>query len=592
MVSFLADRPQDTSGRPWLLFNDETGRWRPIGLQAPATRRYLRALAIPSGLAGGEAANPIKHPGHALDEAVMGGPTRWGTSEVATRSSNDPAAITRSAQELTAAIESVGLDPGAVLIRPRGFHLLAGPRPSAPTGDATSTVIVDVLWVLRAAAAEDWATIDELLLELGLEVGLTFVTEAEQWSSAAQDLLDDALEQTRHWRSTQPGRPLPAPRPEPRQPEAQPLGAATAQGTVPELEAPRKRSWWRATAALAVLVGVGAAGATLVSAVTDGSEGARPASRGSETTPIVVGQGEAPSSTRQYTPNSLGYTISLPAREWRIRAERQVNPGLFRTIVKGPRDAQLWLDYAPHEPASFDTDGRTVVDRRELPHPVLGRVVRYVFRGGTAGCKGRICVDYVIGRAAPAYGVLVLGSRLAVSDQVALRAIASLRPYKATLNNREIKPPASVEYLTRVDPATVEADITKVIREHFEFAVAGEYARAWELVSQRYQRRRLQELGSFAAWAKTFNQSGLLGYLRPSGTRVALLDLNPTTGVATVNVTGIQTTQPGASCASWDGVTWAKYEDGRWRYDPGYSTTPARSATWRHRMSELLGGRC
>jgi hypothetical protein len=50
--------------------------------------------------------------------------------------------------------------------------------------------------------------------------------------------------------------------------------------------------------------------------------------------------------------------------------------------------------------------------------------------------------------------------------------------------------------------------------------------------------------------------------------------------------------QPGARCAEWSGLTWVKYENGEWRYDPGYSTTRQRKRAWASRYGQLLGTSC
>ena len=57
-------------------------------------------------------------------------------------------------------------------------------------------------------------------------------------------------------------------------------------------------------------------------------------------------------------------------------------------------------------------------------------------------------------------------------------------------------------------------------------------------------------------------------------------------------VTGMRWLKPNARCSQWSGLTWMKYESGDWLYDPGYSTTPERTAEWESRYSELLGGQC
>jgi hypothetical protein len=68
--------------------------------------------------------------------------------------------------------------------------------------------------------------------------------------------------------------------------------------------------------------------------------------------------------------------------------------------------------------------------------------------------------------------------------------------------------------------------------------------------------------------------------------------VNEATGVVQVMVTGMRWTKPGATCSEWSGVTWVRWENGGWYYDPGYSTTPQRTRDWKNRFSELLGGSC
>jgi hypothetical protein len=88
------------------------------------------------------------------------------------------------------------------------------------------------------------------------------------------------------------------------------------------------------------------------------------------------------------------------------------------------------------------------------------------------------------------------------------------------------------------------------------------------------------------------NQESLNPYLDPSGLQVSVLNVNRDTGVATVQLTGMKWSKPGAACTEWSGISWVKYEAGAWRYDPGYSTSPEREAEWKSRYAELLGGRC
>jgi len=57
-------------------------------------------------------------------------------------------------------------------------------------------------------------------------------------------------------------------------------------------------------------------------------------------------------------------------------------------------------------------------------------------------------------------------------------------------------------------------------------------------------------------------------------------------------VTGMAWSAPRSRCTEWSGITWAKYENGTWKYDPGFSTTAARKRAWKSRYNELLGVGC
>ena len=148
--------------------------------------------------------------------------------------------------------------------------------------------------------------------------------------------------------------------------------------------------------------------------------------------------------------------------------------------------------------------------------------------------------------------------------------------------------PASVAFggESRVQMAD---EISSVLYQHHEDIVNGDFAAAWDLLSARKQRRNLVKYG-YATWER--NQATLSPYLDPSGIQVRIVQLNPRTGEATVDVTGMTWSKPGAHCAEWSGITWMIYRNAEWRYDPGYSTTLARTAEWKSRYPELLGASC
>lgn len=139
------------------------------------------------------------------------------------------------------------------------------------------------------------------------------------------------------------------------------------------------------------------------------------------------------------------------------------------------------------------------------------------------------------------------------------------------------------------DEGAVQESVQEVMRGFHEDVIAGDFDAAWEKLSRRKQAQIEREDG-FQAWREA--QATKTPYLDPSGASVELLELDRDTGEATVRVEGMTWSKPGAPCSTWSGITWAYYEDGEWRYDPGYSTTPARESRWKARAPELLGNAC
>ena len=149
--------------------------------------------------------------------------------------------------------------------------------------------------------------------------------------------------------------------------------------------------------------------------------------------------------------------------------------------------------------------------------------------------------------------------------------------------------PPGHEGLPDVSGQQMTSEIQQILLAWHEDVVHNNYHAAWELLSHRKQVQDEHEYG-YSTWVK--NQSTLNPYLNPSGLHVSVEKTEPTEGVAQVDVTGMSWDKPGAPCTEWSGITWIKYEDGGWKYDPGYSTTPQREHEWKSRYAELLGGRC
>ena len=151
-------------------------------------------------------------------------------------------------------------------------------------------------------------------------------------------------------------------------------------------------------------------------------------------------------------------------------------------------------------------------------------------------------------------------------------------------------PPPGAGILPNVDEATMEADITDLLRSHHQAIVAGNYYDAWVLTSRRYRAKKKRELGSFETWAE--GQIDLGNNLDPGDVAASIRELDRRNGVATVDVSGMGWTKPGSPCSTWSGVTWARYENDHWRYEPGYSMSPQRRAEWFPRRTALLGWGC
>lgn len=136
--------------------------------------------------------------------------------------------------------------------------------------------------------------------------------------------------------------------------------------------------------------------------------------------------------------------------------------------------------------------------------------------------------------------------------------------------------------------AQMAQDIQAVLLAFHEDVVAERFHDAWSLQSARKRAQYLREQG-YAKWKK--NQDSLTPYLSPAGLTVRIDNLEGD-GIARVLLTGMGWSEPGSPCSEWSGLTWVKYEGGRWTYDPGYSTTADRQRVWKPRIGELLGVGC
>lgn len=135
-----------------------------------------------------------------------------------------------------------------------------------------------------------------------------------------------------------------------------------------------------------------------------------------------------------------------------------------------------------------------------------------------------------------------------------------------------------------------QEEIEQLILEHHRAIVDRDFEAAWDLLTDRKRESFLNRDGGYAAWVE--GQASLSDYLAPEGLTVNIQSQSEETDTARIDVQGMGWSKPGASCSTWSGVTWVRYERGGWYYDPGYSTTPQRESEWKNRFGELLGGSC
>jgi hypothetical protein len=139
-----------------------------------------------------------------------------------------------------------------------------------------------------------------------------------------------------------------------------------------------------------------------------------------------------------------------------------------------------------------------------------------------------------------------------------------------------------------VPRAQMDGEITTLLQGYHEDVVEEDFQGAWAMLSPRKRKQYLAEYG-YHKWAAA--QASLSPYLQPYGLEASVVSLEDER-VARVDVTGMGWSKAGAPCSEWSGLTWVRYEGDEWAYDPGYSTTSARRATWQPRSARLLGGHC
>jgi hypothetical protein len=149
--------------------------------------------------------------------------------------------------------------------------------------------------------------------------------------------------------------------------------------------------------------------------------------------------------------------------------------------------------------------------------------------------------------------------------------------------------PSSGGGLPNVSTSQMATDITPVISQFYQYQIEGQYDAMKPLTSPRYQAATIDP--NPAQWVQ--NQSTGTQYF--TGAQDISVDVtaeDPADSSVTLYVTGLRFNKPGSACTMWQGVTWAQYVAGSWRYDPSSDATPSRRAYADANQSQLIGEGC
>jgi hypothetical protein len=132
--------------------------------------------------------------------------------------------------------------------------------------------------------------------------------------------------------------------------------------------------------------------------------------------------------------------------------------------------------------------------------------------------------------------------------------------------------------------------IRDLVRRFYQAQIDGDYATQRQLTTARYQRDKIDPMG-FVQWG--INQHTAGPFL--SGAQnidVTIRDTDARDGSVTIDIRGLRYSKRGSGCSTWEGISWARYEYGRWRYDPYLQATPTREARWGVQANQIIGAGC
>lgn len=157
--------------------------------------------------------------------------------------------------------------------------------------------------------------------------------------------------------------------------------------------------------------------------------------------------------------------------------------------------------------------------------------------------------------------------------------------------------------------STIVADITQLIRSFHTNLKDGNLETAWSQLSERKRSQIENDVywdgptaqsnygepqfpDGYSSWVP--DQVDLGASIDPSGAKVKLIQPSyPDDGVMSIRVSNMPYFGT-KDCDTWKGVTWVRYERGRWTYEPGYKVTRARDNYWGQssRSGQALGNNC
>ena len=215
--------------------------------------------------------------------------------------------------------------------------------------------------------------------------------------------------------------------------------------------------------------------------------------------------------------------------------------------------------------------------------------------GGGSNLSGKAGIAMVVGGAVALFCIAaVLFLSMKGPDTPSSTANPATTRTTQTTNP---KPVADTGRLPDQTRRQMRVAIASLMKRHHQLIADGDYAGAYALYSSRKRNQPLIETPScqsYTCWAPVMYplQSGLSNPVRAS---VRVVRVFKGAGVAEVRVV---LPRPNCPTGAWEGITWAKYENGRWTYDPGWKTDEVQRAQYKStnggntQDSRLLGIGC